>query len=389
MTELLAKIFVKNHKNTSDPSVRRAYGTMVSIVGTVLNLLLFAAKLTVGVLVGSVAIRADAINNLSDAGSQIISFISFRISAKPADREHPYGHARIEYIASLIVSFLVLYIGIDLLVESIGKILRPEPPEQTWVSVGVLGGSILVKLWIALFNRKLGRRIDSAVMRATAMDSLSDVLSTAAILVSVLVSMLFPSVELNLDAYMGAVVAILILIAGVKILLEAKDSILGGAPSEELVRQITELVEKDPIVLGIHDLEVHNYGPGHTVAALHVEVDGSVNVFETHDAIDNIERELRSVLGISATIHMDPIMTDDETVNALRQTVAEAVAEIDPSLRIHDFRFVSGPTHSNLIFDVAVPFEIKRSDEDVRRAVADRISRIDPSYFAVITVDRV
>ena len=389
MTELLAKIFVKNHKNTSDPSVRRAYGTMVSIVGTVLNLLLFAAKLTVGVLVGSVAIRADAINNLSDAGSQIISFISFRISAKPADREHPSGHARIEYIASLIVSFLVLYIGIDLLVESIGKILRPEPPEQTWVSVGVLGGSILVKLWIALFNRKLGRRIDSAVMRATAMDSLSDVLSTAAILVSVLVSMLFPSVELNLDAYMGAVVAILILIAGVKILLEAKDSILGGAPSEELVRQITELVEKDPIVLGIHDLEVHNYGPGHTVAALHVEVDGSVNVFETHDAIDNIERELRSVLGISATIHMDPIMTDDETVNALRQTVAEAVAEIDPSLRIHDFRFVSGPTHSNLIFDVAVPFEIKRSDEDVRRAVADRISRIDPSYFAVITVDRV
>lgn len=389
MTELLAKIFVKNHKNTSDPSVRRAYGTMVSIVGTLLNLLLFAAKLTVGVLVGSVAIRADAINNLSDAGSQIISFISFRISAKPADREHPYGHARIEYIASLIVSFLVLYIGIDLLIESIGKIIHPEPPEQTWASVCVLGGSILVKLWIAVFNRKLGRRIDSAVMRATAMDSLSDVLSTATILVSVLVSMLFSSVELNLDAYMGAIVAILILIAGVKILLEAKDSILGGAPSEELVRQITELVEKDPIVLGIHDLEVHNYGPGHAVAALHVEVDGSVNVFETHDAIDNIERALRSELGISATIHMDPIMTDDEMVNALRQTVADAVAEIDPSLRIHDFRFVSGPTHSNLIFDVAVPFEIKRSDEDVRRAVAERISRIDPSYFAVITVDRI
>lgn len=389
MTELLAKLFVKNHKNTSDPTVRRAYGTMVSIVGTVLNLLLFAAKLTVGVLVGSVAIRADAINNLSDAGSQIISFISFRISAKPADREHPYGHARIEYIASLIVSFLVLYIGIDLLIESIGKIVRPEPPEQTWVSVGVLGGSILVKLWIALFNRRLGKRLDSAVMRATAMDSLSDVLSTTAILVSALVAMLFPSTNLNLDAYMGAIVAILILIAGVKILLEAKDSILGGAPSEELVRQITEIVEKNPIVLGIHDLEVHNYGPGHTVAALHVEVDGSVNVFETHDAIDNIERELRSALGISATIHMDPIMTDDETVNALRQTVAEAVAEIDPTLRIHDFRFVSGPTHSNLIFDVAVPFEIKRSDEDVRRAVADRISRIDPSYFAVITVDRV
>ncbi len=389
MTELLAKLFVKNHKDTSNPTVRSSYGTMVSIVGTVLNLLLFAAKFTVGVLVGSVAIRADAINNLSDAGSQIISFISFRISAKPADREHPHGHARIEYIASLIVSFLILYIGIDLLLESVDKIFHPAPPEQNWVTVGILAGSILVKLWIAFFNSKIGKRIDSSVMRATAMDSLSDVLSTTVILIAVLVSLFFPKLNLNLDAYMGAIVAILILVAGVKILLEAKDSILGEAPSDELVKQIAETVEQHPMVLGFHDLEVHNYGPGHIIAALHVEVDGRVNVFETHDAIDNLERELREKLGISATIHMDPILIDDETVNALRKDVAQAVAEIDPSLRIHDFRFVSGPTHSNLIFDVAVPFEVKRSDEDVRRAVADQISRMDPSYFAVITVDRV
>ena len=388
MTDLLSRLFIKNHNDVSDGHVRRAYGTLVSIVSMLLNILLFAAKFTVGTIFGSVSITADAVNNLSDAGSQIISFISFRISAKPADREHPFGHARIEYVASMIVSFLILLIGVELLKESVAKILSPEPPERSWVAAAVLGLSILVKLWLGVFNKKIGKRIDSSVMRATAADCLSDALATGAVLISTLILLLFPSVTLNLDAYMGVIVAILILIAGVKILNETKNSILGEAPSDEIVKQITEVVQSYPDVLGIHDLTVHNYGPGHVIAALHVEVDGKIDVFHTHDVIDNIERQLRRERSIEATIHMDPIVTDDDAVNKLRQRTVEAVCEIDPSLRIHDFRFVAGKTHSNLIFDVVVPFEIKRSDEEIRRAVEDRISRLDPSYFTVLTIDR-
>ena len=388
MTDLLSSLFVKNHRQTSDPHVRAAYGTMVSITGIILNLLLFAAKFTVGLLFGAIAIVADAVNNLSDAGSQIISLISFRISAKPADREHPFGHGRIEYVASMIVSFLVVLIGFELMKESIGKILDPVLPERSWIAVVVLSLSILVKLWLGLFNRTIGKRIDSAVMRATATDSLSDALSTSAVLVSSLLLLLFPSLNWSLDAYMGVIVAILILVAGFRILNEAKNSILGEAPSHEIVRRITETVEKYPDALGIHDMTVHNYGPGRVIAALHIEVDGKRDVFETHDMIDNIEQELRRECGIEATIHMDPIVTDDEQVSALRREVLKAIQQIDPSLQIHDFRFVSGATHTNLIFDVSAPFEVELSDEEIRTKVSDLISRIDPTFFAVITVDR-
>ena len=388
MVELLSKLLIKNYKNTSDGNVRRAYGTLVSILGLILNVILFGAKFTVGVLTGSVAIRADAINNLSDAGSQMLSFISFRISSKPADREHPFGHGRFEYVASLIVSFLILHIGLDLLVESIQKIISPEPPTRSWVSVGVLGGSVLVKLWIAYFNTRIGKRIDSSVMRATAADSLSDVLSTGAVLVTSLIMLLFPTLSINLDAYVGVGVAILILVSGLKILLEAKDSILGGAPSEEVVRRIAEVADQCEGVLGLHDLEVHNYGPGHVIASLHVEVDGSKDIFDSHDMVDNLEKKLRHECGICATIHMDPIVTNDEEVNALRGRVAAAVVALGEGMNIHDFRFVRGNTHTNLIFDVAVPFECKLSEEEVRRAVADAVSRLDPSYFVVLTIDR-
>ena len=388
MTDLLSRIFVKNHTKTSDPRVRRGYGTLVSVTGILLNLLLFVAKFVVGTLYGSIAITADAVNNLSDAGSQIISLISFRISAKPADREHPFGHARIEYVASMIVSFLILLIGFDLFKESVTKIFSPAPPERSWVAVGVLLGSILVKLWLGLFNRKIGKRIDSAVMRATAVDSLSDALSTGAVLIATLILILFPSLTVDLDAYMGVIVAVLILVAGVRILNDTKNSILGQAPSEETVKQITDLIEQTPGALGIHDLTVHSYGPGHIIAALHVEVDGKEDVFRTHDMIDNIEQTLRREYGILATIHMDPIVTDDEQVSALRSLVDSAVREIDPAFRIHDFRFVTGETHSNLIFDILVPFESKLGNDEIKCAVADRISRIDPSYFTVVTIDR-
>lgn len=388
MTELLTKLFIKNPRRTTDPHVRAAYGTLVSITGIVINLLLFAAKFTVGMLFGAISIVGDAVNNLSDAGSQIITLISFRVAAKPADREHPFGHGRIEYVASLVVSLIILLIGFELLKESIEKIVHPAPPERSWIAVYVLIGSILVKLWLGLFNRKIGKRIDSAVMRATATDSLSDALSTAAILITTLILLFFPRLQLNLDAYMGVAVAILIMIAGARILNEAKNSILGEAPSHKIVQQITDTVAKYPAALGIHDMTVHNYGPGRVIAALHIEVDGKTDIFETHDMIDTIEQELRRECGIEATIHMDPIVTDDAEVNAMRKTVTDVVHDIDPSMQIHDFRFVAGKTHTNLIFDINVPFEIKLSDDELRRVVADRISRIDPSYFTVVTIDR-
>ncbi len=388
MTNLLAKLFVKDHQNTRDPRVRAAYGTMVSVVGIILNFCLFGAKFLVGTLFGAVSIVADGVNNLSDAGTQILSLISFRISAKPADREHPFGHARMEYVTSMIVSFLVLLIGFELIKESVDKILHPVLPDPSPVAAVILGCAVLVKLWLAFFNKRIGKRIDSPVMRATATDSLSDALSTTAVLVAVLVRIFFPEFTVNLDAYIGALVAVMILVAGVKILNETKNSILGEAPSRETVELIRTTVEKYPGALGIHDLVVHNYGSGHTIAALHVEVDGKVNVFTTHDMIDNIEQELRRDHGIEATIHMDPVVTDDQKVTALKQRVTEAVCGIDPRIRIHDFRFVEGVTHSNLIFDVAVPYELKMTENEIKQAVADHVSRLDAAYFTVVTVDR-
>jgi cation diffusion facilitator family transporter len=314
--------------------------------------------------------------------------MSFRIAIKPADREHPFGHARIEYVASMIVSFFVLLIGGDLLKESVAKIFSPERPTGSWLSLAVLGASILVKLWIGLFNRNIGKKIDSPVMRATAADSLSDVLSTTAVLIATAIPMFFPSVTLNLDAYMGVVVSVLILIAGAKILNDTKNAILGKAPSDAIIREITAVVESTPGTFGIHDLVVHNYGAGHIIATLHVEVDGKVDIFETHDMIDNIERCLRNDHHIEATIHMDPIVTDDEQINALREQITAVVSAIDERLRIHDFRFVAGNTHTNLIFDIATPFEIKLSDVEICNTVAEKISEIDASYYTVITIDR-
>lgn len=389
MTEFLLRLFVKRRRETSDPKVRAAYGMLGSIVGIAVNLLLFAAKFTVGLLFGAVSIRADGINNLSDAASQLISLISFRISSKPADREHPFGHARIEYIASMIVSLLILLVGGELLRESIGKMLHPALPTLRPIAAIVLGISILAKLWLFLFHRTLGKRIDSSVMRATATDSLSDALSTTVVLISTLVLLIFPECGINFDAYMGAIVAIIIIIAGIKLWLESKNSILGEAPSQELIQSIERVVSEYPDALGIHDLTLHNYGPGRIIAALHIEVDGKQNIFDLHDTIDLIEQRLRRELEIEATIHMDPIVTDDERVSALHDAVAAEVRAIDERLRIHDFRFVEGKTHTNLIFDMEVPFELKTEDGELRRAVADRISRLDPTYFTVIQIDRV
>lgn len=385
MTSLLTRLFIRNRDAVQDPAVRRAYGVMTGAVGIVANILLAALKLLAGALSGSISITADAVNNLSDAGSQLISLISFRISAKPADRDHPFGHARIEYVASMIVSFLVLLVGVELLRSSVRKIRAPEPIDFRPVVLIILLVSVAVKLWLFFFNRKIGKKIDSTVIRATGTDSLSDAAATSAVLISALISHF---TGFDTDAYMGILVAVIILIAGVKILNETKNSILGGAPDPKVVADILALAREYPAVLGVHDLMVHSYGAGNTIASFHAEVDGAQDIFVTHDAIDMLEKEIYSRLGIRATVHMDPIVTDNEKIDAMRAEVLGCVRSVDERLDIHDFRCVDGVTHTNLIFDVTVPFEVKMSDGDVREAISSAVSRLNPNYFTVITIDR-
>lgn len=385
MTDLILRLFVKDYENKSDPKVRSRCGSAVSIIGIIVNLLLAAFKLAAGILSGAISIIADAVNNLSDAGSQVVSLITFKISAKPADRNHPFGYARIEYVASMIVSFLILFVSVSLFSESIDKIINPSKTDYSILVMIILGVSVIGKLWLFFFGRSAGKKINSDVIRAAAADSLSDAGATLAVLISAMISRLC---KIDIDGYMGIGVAIMIFIAGIKVLNETKNSILGSAPEPEVVEGIHNIVKEYPQILGIHDMVVHNYGPGNTICSFHAEVDGKIDVFETHDCIDNVERRLYNDLGIRATIHMDPIVTDDEKVTALRISVAAAVKKIDERLTIHDFRYVEGTTHSNLIFDVTVPFEIKENNERIKELVSDKISEIDPNYFAVITVDR-
>lgn len=386
MTKLLIKLFVKDGENTQSKAVRKGYGTMTSVVGIIVNLLLFIGKFTVGTLFGSVAISADAINNLSDAGSSFISLISFKISSKPADREHPYGHARIEYIASMAVGVIIILIGFDSLKESFHKIFTPEPMSKSYLVLAVLVCSILAKLWLGFFYKKISVRIDSEILRAASADSFSDVLSTGATLISTLVWMML---DLNIDAFVGLVVSVFILVAGLKILNENKNIILGSAPEAETVEVIKQKALANENIIGIHDLMVHTYGAGVTIASFHAEVDGKGDFFALHDVIDNIEKQLFAEDNIVCTIHMDPIVTDDEKINKLRATVEGVVSKIGENLRIHDFRCVSGPTHTNLIFDIEIPFEEKRSNKDIVSLVENNIKAIDATYFAVINVDRV
>lgn len=386
MTNLLIKLFIKAPSDIQKRGVRQSYGTLGSVVGIIINFLLFVGKFTVGTLFGSVAISADAINNLSDAGSSFISLISFKISSKPADREHPFGHARIEYIASMAVGVIVLLIGFDLLKESFFKILSPEPMSKSVIVLIVLAISILAKLWLGIFYKNIAKRINSEILRAASADSFSDVLSTGATLASALVWLFF---DVNIDAYVGLVVSVFILIAGLKILNENKNIILGSAPDPEIIEIIKKEALKDSRIIGIHDLLVHSYGAGATIASFHAEVDGKSDFFEVHDLIDNIEKQLFSEHNITCTIHMDPVVTDDERINTLKAQVEAVVKDIGTGLRIHDFRCVEGPTHTNLIFDIEVPFEEKRGNKEIASLVEAKIKTLDPTYFAVISVDRV
>lgn len=388
MTRLFFKLFVKGYEDgeKSSPEVRRACGSAVSIVGIMTNVILAALKLLAGILSGAISITADAVNNLSDAGSQVVSLISFKISGKPADRGHPFGHARIEYIASMIVSFVILIVGFELFNNSIKKIINPEKTTYSITVLVILAISVVAKLWLFMFGRSAAKCIKSEVIAAASVDSLSDAIATLAVLVSAVICRVS---GFETDAYMGVIVAIVVFIAGIKILNETKNSILGSAPDPELVADIKRIAGEYPQILGIHDMVVHNYGPGNTIASFHAEVDGSENVFHTHDVIDTIEKRLFTELSVRATIHMDPIVTDDKRVGELRKEVTVAVKKVDERLGIHDFRFVEGITHSNLIFDVTVPFELKMSDDEVKKAVSLNVSEIDPNYFVVMTVDRV
>ncbi len=389
MLSLLAKWFIPNYQDTKNPAVRSSYGTLSSIVGIFINLLLSALKLIVGVLANSVAAIADAFNNFSDAGSALVSLISFRISAKPADRSHPFGHARIEYVASMIVSFLILGVGFSLLSDSfMGLIGVGEMKNADFGSVTLilLSCSIIFKLLLALFYRNVGNRIDSSVMKASMMDSLMDCISTGAVLICGIV-IKFTSWSF-LDSLVGLAVSFLILFSGIKILNDTKNSILGEAPVDEIVEGIKAIVNRYPEALGIHDMLVHNYGPSHYIASLHVEVDGNQDIFELHDAIDLIEKNIHDELNILCTIHMDPIVTNDTTVTELRDFVTITVQAIDPSLSIHDFRTVIGKTHTNLIFDIVLPFESQYGVEEITALVSQRILEARPNHYCVITVDR-
>lgn len=393
MTTLLIKTFIKNPEDVKDARVRSAYGTMVSVVCIVLNLLVAAGKIAMGALFGAISIMADGMNNLSDAGSSLVSLISFRMAAKPADREHPFGHARIEYVASLLVSVIIILVGWTLFTDSIGTLVEllqsTEPAsvsEAGWLTYTVLGVSIAVKLWMFFFNRKIAKKIDSSVMRATATDCLSDAGATLGVLAAQIAAFYLGLPWL--DSAVGIAISVLIIIAGIRVLGETKNSILGEAPDGEVVDSIKALVGEYPEALGIHDMMVHSYGPGHHIASLHVEVDGEADVYHTHDVIDNIEKRLHAELGIIATIHMDPVVTNDERVNALRERTGALIKEIDAGLSMHDFRVVAGPSHTNLIFDIEAPFECKLSEAEIKQAVADRLSGWEGTFFAVITVDR-
>lgn len=386
MISLLSRWFIPDRDQTQDPQVRRQYGYLCGGLGIALNLLLFLGKFIAGSLCGSIAITADAFNNLSDAGSSLVTLLGFKLAGQKPDTEHPYGHGRMEYVSGLIVAMLILLMGFELAKTSIEKIVSPEPVEFRWVSVGILLCAIAVKLYMAAYNRAVGKRIQSAAMKATAADSLSDCAATAAVLLS---SLLGHWCNVALDGWAGILVAVLILRAGYGAAKDTVSPLLGQAPDPALVQSIQELVLSFPEIRGVHDLMVHDYGPGRLMISLHAEVPADGDLLALHDTIDCAEQALRDNFGCQAVIHMDPIDTNDETVCRVREQMEQLVRLLDPRVTVHDLRMVAGPTHTNVIFDVACPFDLKLTDEQVRAAVKDLVRRLDGNYFAVVTVDRV
>ena len=385
MTEFLVKHFIKDYQDVEKVSVRTAYGVLASIVGIFCNVFLFAVKFTVGLVLNSVSVTADAFNNLSDAGSSIIGFVGGKMAEKPADADHPFGHGRMEYIAALVVSFLVIEVGFTFLKDSVGKIRNPEEMTFSLISVLILLLSIAVKLWLGLFNRKLGERIDSKVMKAVFADSMGDVITTGA----TVLSLVFLGVTgINIDGIVGAGVALVVMWAGVGIARDTLEPLIGEAIDPEVYRKIKKFVESYDGIEGTHDLIVHNYGPGRSMASIHAEVPNDVDIEQSHEIIDRIERDAGKELGIFLVIHMDPIETRDESVLKIRQKTVDTLKAIDPECSLHDFLAVPGEGQSNLIFDMVIPIEYdEKTREELPKRLAEKMKEVDPRYQCVITVD--
>ena len=384
MIQLLARWFIKNRENMEDGAVRRAYGQLCGLVGIGLNILLFVGKFFAGTLSGSIAITADAFNNLSDAGSSVVTLLGFRLAGRKPDPEHPFGHGRMEYISGLVVSALILLMGVELAKSSWAKIRQPEPVEFSIVAVVILLCSILVKVYMFVYNRSIGKKINSAAMVATGIDSLSDTISTAAVLLAMLVG---HWTNLMIDGWVGMLVALFILYSACRAAMETLNPLLGQPPEREFVEKIEELVLSHEDVRGIHDMVVHDYGPGRLMISLHAEVPSSGDILEIHDMIDGIESELRAVLGCEAVIHMDPIVVDDTLTNEMRQRIAELVVQVDEQITIHDFRMVVGPTHTNVIFDAVLPFGNQKSNYQIEQEICALVRQMKGNFFAVVQVE--
>ena len=385
MTDLILRIFVRDHKNTEDPAVRDKCGRVAGAVGIVTNFLLFLMMFIVGTVFHSVSVTADAVNNLTDSGSSVVTLIGFKMASKPADEKHPFGHARIEYLSGVIVSFIVIFLGLQLGMSSIEKILTPEENALTPVALVVLVISILAKLWQCLFYRKVGRMIKSESVEATSKDSRNDVIATSVVLLGAVITML---TGVNLDGYMGAAVALFIVFSGVQLTISTADPLLGQAPEGELVQTITEKMLSYPGIIGMHDLAVHNYGVGRCFASAHCEVDAKNDILVSHDLIDNIERDFSRDLCIHMVIHLDPVIVGDARTDALHRKVQSLVTALYPTVTIHDFRVIWGVTHSNIVFDAAVPFSVKDSDAVITQKLEAEIQKLDPDYRTVVTIDR-
>lgn len=386
MVRLLARLFVRDFENTSNPAVRRAYGILCGVLGIVLNALLFVLKYLAGAMTGSVAVMADAYNNLSDAGSSVVTLIGFRISGKRVDTEHPFGHGRVEYISGLIVAMLIIHMGLDLAGDSIQAIREPIQVAFDGLSLGILAASVLVKLYMAAYNRGVGRKIRSVAMAATAADSLSDAIATLAVLASALVSRF---TGLNIDGWTGALVSLMILKAGFGAAKDTINPLLGNPPEPEFVARVEQIVNSYEGVTGIHDLVVHDYGAGRVMISLHAEVPADGDLMQMHDMIDTIERQLTRELGCHAVIHMDPVCVDDAAVSQAHARVAALLREhIDPAVTVHDFRMVAGPTHTNVIFDAVIPLHITSADKALKQEIAQQVHQMQPDWFAVVTIDR-
>lgn len=385
MIDFLVKTFIKNKEDVHNPTVHTAYGKLAGCVGIVCNLVLCCAKLLIGTLSRSISITADAVNNLSDASSSVITLVGFKLSGKPADAEHPYGHARFEYVSGLCVAMMIMVIGIELARSGLDKIFNPTPVEFSLVMIFVLLFSIGVKLWMAKFNKKIGEAIGSETLAATAMDSRNDVIATSAVLVASIIGYFFPA--LHLDGYMGVCVALFILYSGIGIVKDTMDPLLGEAPSAELTAYIAQKVLSYDGVLGTHDLMVHDYGPGRCFASVHVEMAAEADVLVSHDIIDNIERDFHEHDNIQLVIHYDPILVGDDAIGTLREWVKNMIKSISPDLSMHDFRMVQGPSHTNLIFDVVMPSGCKLGRNELLCEIQRLAFVENPNYYTVVTLD--